>query len=421
MLERSNRYRAETWDIMQLFFGSYNDHQIRAVISLNDRLDEQRLEKAAFLIADTIPVLKSRFVEHPLRAYWAETPVDHFVSLCATDEPEQKINRLITGATDECTGPQLQLEIVRAPSTDTLCILVNHMVCDAAGFKECLYLLSDTYAALAKDPGYKPPYNCGGRGMGQVLRAYGGCFGMLKILKAPHGMSKHDCGFKFPLEGDTSSPFIITRKLPGDRMRAIKSYGNALGATVNDVILAAYMRALHSFLGLNDGDRLVVPCAVDLRKYLPERRAQGICNLTSTIACDIELDSHDRFEETVKKVKRSMDAEKSSLSCLSGPMKLELFYRVLPYKFFKKFLQKVFINPPIFMTNIGIIDRSRLDFGGPASSVYITGSVKYHPYFQLALTTFNDELTFSVNFYGTRNDRDRIEAFLSLVEGEFPE
>ena len=421
MLEHRNKRRAETWDTMQLFFSLYNDHQIHAVISFNGHLDEQRLEKAASLTADAVPVIKSRFVEHLLRAYWEEALVDHFVSLYATDDPEKEINRLITSTIDERSGPQLQIKIVRTPIADTLCILVNHMVCDAAGFKEYLYLLSETYTALATNPGYKLQYSCGSRSMSQVFRAFGGWSGMLKILMAPHGMSKHDCGLKFPLEGDLSHPFIVTRKLPGDRMWAIKSYGKTREATINDVILAAYIRSLYNFLGLEDGARVVVPCAVDLRKYLPERKAQGICNLTSTIACEINHNSHDRFDETLKKVKRSMDTEKNSISCLSGPMKLEIFRWILPYKLFKRWLKKIFINPKIFMTNIGVIDKTKLSFGGFVSSAYLTGSIKYNPYFQLALTTFDDEITFSVNFYGTQNDRDRIEDFLSLVEAELPE
>lgn len=203
-------------------------------------------------------------------------------------------------------------------------------------------------------------------------------------------------------------------------MHAVNAYGKSYGATVNDVLLTAYMRALQIFLQLEDGYNLAMPCAVDLRKYLPQRKARGICNLTSTIVCEIKIDSHDDFGDTLQKVKHSMDDEKNSISCLSGPMKLDILFGILPYKFIKRRIEKAFINPRIFMTNIGIIDKTKLIFGCPVLNAYITGSIKYSPYFQLALTTFDEEITFSINFYGTENDREHIESFLSLVECELP-
>ena len=289
MFYQDAKYHAETWDIMQLLFKAYNDHQLRAVISFQDSLDEQRLEQAVALTADIVPVIKSRFVEHMLQAYWEPIPAGRFVSLCTTDDPEREINRFITETIDEHIGQQLKIKIVRGPISDTICVLLNHMVSDAAGFKEYLYLLSEIYAALLKNPELKPHYNiCGDRSMGQIFHASGGLLKRLKILMAPDGMSKHDCGFQFSFEGDHANPFIITLRLPRDRVQAIKAYGKIYGATLNDVILAAYIRALKCFLQLDDC-RLVVPCAIDLRKYMSQHRARSICNLTSTIACEIKL------------------------------------------------------------------------------------------------------------------------------------
>ena len=92
---------------------------------------------------------------------------------------------------------------------------------------------------------------------------------------------------------------------------------------------------------------------------------------------------------------------------------MEMLFHYLPYKTAQKFLDRVFTNPPIAFTNIGILDKKQLVFGAAEmTGAYMTGSIKYIPYFQLALSTFDNEATFSVNLYCTQSDRNRISAFL---------
>lgn len=45
-------------------------------------------------------------------------------------------------------------------------------------------------------------------------------------------------------------------------------------------------------------------------------------------------------------------------------------------------------------------------------------SIKYNPYFQLGPTTFSDELSLSINFYGTHADRIKINSFLVELKKE---
>jgi NRPS condensation-like uncharacterized protein len=49
---------------------------------------------------------------------------------------------------------------------------------------------------------------------------------------------------------------------------------------------------------------------------------------------------------------------------------------------------------------------------------YLCGSIKYKPHFQLAMSSYEDELTFSVNLYGSASDRDRILSFFDEIQAE---
>lgn len=112
--------------------------------------------------------------------------------------------------------------------------------------------------------------------------------------------------------------------------------------------------------------------------------------------CDIGTDIDLNFDETLLKVKKTMDDGKISFSCLKEPMMLEILFKLLPYEAAKKIETKSFYNPPIALTNIGLIDKNQLIFGNAElKDAYINGSIKYNPYFQVAVTTFNNVIFLS--------------------------
>lgn len=68
---------------------------------------------------------------------------------------------------------------------------------------------------------------------------------------------------------------------------------------------------------------------------------------------------------------------------------------------------------------LGIFDKKLLRFGNvQITGAYLTGAVKYVPYFLIAISTYDDECTLSSNFYGTPEDKASIESFLSEVKKE---
>lgn len=421
---RLPRHRAELWDQMQFFFQKYNDHQLHCAIFFEDQLDVACMEKAVLLTTDMIPVLKSRFVEARMRPYWESIHTENdevvtFVDSCCLEE---EVNSFLTGKTEEFKGPQLKARIIRSLSKDTLCIVMNHMICDGAGFKEYLYLLSSLYTGFRRDPDYMPQYETkGDRSLGQVFKQIH-LADKLKLLLIPNHMAKHNSGFFFPLSGEADlSPSILTYKLTSSRFHIIREYGKKHHATINDIVLAAYLRALCKVLDIKSTESIAIPCMIDLRRFLPDRKAGAVCNLTSTIICDIGPELGDSFDETLMKVKCDMDKKKSNLPGLNGLFTLDAAFKLLPYSRVRKVMEKIFVNPSIAMTNIGAIDKNKLSFDNlRIEDAFITGSIKYPPYFQLALTSFNDSITFSINLYGSESDKQKIKSFFTLLDHELP-
>lgn len=414
--KRNISFQAEAWDILQYLFKvkKINDHTLHFTAEFSGKIDVEQLKTAVYLSADVFPLIVCRFTESKSRPFWKDGgyTTDEIVTCSETDETDKSVNDFICTGIDAMVGPQVKLQVIRNGNNDTLVVLMNHMLCDAAGFKDYLYLLSDIYSNLEKRPDYCPDRS-GSRRIGQVLKVFS-IHDRLKVISSKNNMSIHDPA-AFELTGDLKNPFIEQRKIPHDMFCQLKTYVKKHNATVNDLFLSAYIRSLYKIFGHS----ITIPCTVDLRKYLVNRKAEGICNLCTNLSCNIGQDIGAAFDQTLDKVKQTMDREKSSTSCLKSITLLEMIFDILPYKMAKKIIDKSFSNAPIAFTNIGVLDKSRLTFGGSKiAEAYMTGSIKYAPYFQLAVSTFDDQATLSVNLYGTQSDRNKVSLFLDDIVHE---
>lgn len=417
MPENNTRYPAEAWDILQHLFyeKSINDHTLHFVAECSGTLDIDRLKRAVARMIEAFPLIRCNYREENGAPYWEDNAftADDMIRLIESEEKEEGIRRFLCERIESGTGPQLKIGIMRNGKTDILCVTMNHMLCDGGGFKEFLYLLCWIYAHLDDKAMELPVQPMKNRQLSQLLKPFS--FGeKLKIFSSKNDMTTHDTA-KYTFEGDLKNPFIETRMIPREDFRALKSYAKAHGATVNDIIMTAMIRVLHDIFG----HVIAVPCAMDLRKFLPKRKSGGICNLVTNLKCDIGQELGASFAATLEKVKPAMAKQKADTSCLKSISLLEKALHTLPYRTARKLIDKNFTNPPVAFTNIGILDKNKLIFGDiRLTHAYMTGSIKYNPYFQLAVTTFDDEMVLSVNLYGTESDRNQISLFLNKMNDE---
>jgi NRPS condensation-like uncharacterized protein len=409
-------YQVEAWDTLQHLFKvkNINDHTLHFVATLAEKLDLNRFKQAVNHSVDAFPLARSSFNEIENQSFWEdmEYTAEDMVKILETSNTDKNINEFICKEIDTLNGPQLKFEVIRDDKNDTLCVSINHMLCDAAGFKDYLYMLSYIYSNIEENPYYLPS-PMGNRKISQIFKTFS-IRDKLKIMFSKNDMFSLDQA-KLELEGNPSSPFIEIRTILKEHFCQIKAYAKKHGATVNDVILTAYMRVLFQIF-----DRVVTTtCTVDMRKYLPDHRADGICNLCTNLTCNIGSEIGTEFEQTLIKVKKAMDKEKSNIASVKSIFIMEKVFDIFPYKLARDIIRKKFTNPLIAFTNIGILDKTRLTFGKAAIiRAYMTGSIKYSPYFQLAISTFDDQATLSVNLYGTQSDRNKISLFLDKLVQE---
>ena len=416
---RTGTYKAQAFDILQYFYGTTHDPIIHCLIRLDGAVDASILIKAVTLSLEAVPILGCGFDGNERRPRWWDrgyTGADIVRVTEAGADAGMRADSLLADTIDIQNGPQLRIHLIRAHADgDTLCVLVNHMVCDAAGFKDYLYLLAELYTLFSGKPDALPVLRDHPRSGAQLFR------GMplrrrLRILLSKYDLSALRRQDGVRLEGDMNNPFFVSRQLDAETVRLIREHARSLGATFNDMVLAAYARALRKMTG---ACRIILPCPVDLRKYLRKETPPGICNLTSNYILELGIGEGDTFRTTLLEVSRRTKLWKESDGCLKSVVLLEFICRALSFRTIKKNFNKLFTIPRVSYSNLGVLDEDRLSFGGTAADdVFMTGAVKNVPYFQVAVSTFKNRATLSCNLHGTENDRRRIEDLLSDMADE---
>jgi NRPS condensation-like uncharacterized protein len=421
-LTQPKRIKAEAFDVMQYFYRTAHEPLIHCLISFRGHVDEAALIKAVSLSLKAIPILSCTFETTGRRPYWRVQNFsgEDMVHVVKTGSNPIEQRRILLAETIDITRePQLKIYVIREPNCDTLCIIINHMVCDGAGFKEYLYLLSDIYTQCVNMSVTIHRLQAFPRDARQLFTVFRWT-DKLKILFSHYDLAAQKVQSilvsGYPLQGDVDYPFFVTNRISKEDFLSIRRYAKQHDATFNDFILTAYIRVLFKKTGINP---IIIPCPIDLRKYLPADWKYGIANFITNLTCNINLDENELFEQTLTKVSAQLKRQKSSNNCLKSVMMLELIYHVLPFRAFRNVFTKVFAIPVISFTNLGIIDKNRLHFGSEIiEDVYLTGAVKYVPYFQIAVSTYADRSTLSCNLHGTPQDRMTVEKFLDEVKEE---
>jgi NRPS condensation-like uncharacterized protein len=416
-------YTAEVFDQVQLLFDltGFNDHQVHCVLRFEAEPDAEVLRKAVISSIEAIPILGTRYVDKGRRPRWVSLDRARFVDAFAVARTELEFDEFVTSRIDENAGPQVKVCLLGSGHS-AVALTMNHMVSDAAGFKEYLYFLCEIYSGIMADPGYGPVTIAGDRSMRGVLESFS--MGIkLKSLLSQSKDNNRSGEHRFPLsESGDARPFILTRKLGRESLDAIKGYCGARGATLNDAMLTAYYRCLFRSLAFSPGAELRIPVMVDMRRYLGEAGGfDAPANLSSTVITRLEYRPEESFADTLVRVKAVMDEKKDVDIGLNGFIKLDLVYKLFPNRIANRLLRSSLKNPLICMTNVGILDSARISFGDlQPRDVFMCGSIKHKPHFQLAMSSYDGELTLSSNLYGNASDRKRILSFLDEIERELP-
>ncbi|MCP4760585.1 MAG: hypothetical protein GY870_02315 [archaeon] len=401
-------------------------------IDFKIHIDENILEKALRLSFDAEPIFGCKFVTDGKTAFFERRDDLNSIKLLTISQKEvftnEEIMDFIIIDIDPIKDPFIQAKIFRTEESDFLIIKISHLPMDAGGFKEYISLLSFLYNNLINDIDYKPIPNVeGDRSLNQIIdlfekkkirsisRKMNG-FMFWKLLYTLISFKSTPNKLGFPYSGKTNTKLnYIVRKI---NLTDLNAYRKKNNSTINDVLLTAFLLAIFRLLKPDKDTPIVFDVPIDLRKYLPDEKADAPANLLGGTRLKIYIDDKNSFEEILALVKEKMDKVKRESHGLGSTIlmkKLGRFLQAYATNFVKKMAKKTF-KSGIFipkLSNFGILSPNNINFNNTSviDAVIIT-PMNRPPRFLLGVSSFKESLYFSVGY-------DDAEAFTPVINEYF--
>lgn len=417
-------------------YGMGNFHS-QAIMRLDGRLDFDKLTKAVRLSFDAEPVLGCRFVEgNP--PYWKRLENIDEVQFCSLDEVSDvpaAIQGFLESRLDMDNDSMIKVKLIRSEFYDTLGIKVNHACCDGNGIKEYIQLLSDIYFQIdGPDGAYVPkPATRGRIDQDRLFKSLG--------IKEPEalwipGSDISIPTWAFPWMQDTSSSSrIVICRIPQDELDKMRSYAKSRGATINDLILTAYYRAM---LGMGQpvyGVPMGINVTIDLRRYLPDNKTEAICNFSGSTNTWLTMVENEAFSDTLSRVVYMMNEIKNGYPGLQSAIGLERLEKIsfrdtLAYYHATSKVGKKMPHCPAFygnrcipaLSNLGILSKSLIKFDDvTVSDYYIIPPVVGPPGILLVANTYNGIMTLAAGFIKNTVLQNVVERLLYNIRDELLE
>lgn len=394
-----------------------SSHQLHMVLSFDKQLRQNILTKAIRITMDIEPVLGCNFVEHAESPYFKRRidldTLDHCL-VSETETPDADLYKFIALPTDSKKDPFVQAQILRTKTKDIFCVKLDHTASDASGLKEYIYLLAKVYTHLCSHSNYPISQEPSRRDCAYILKHLN--IATPTAWQPPQSPPVPTCSFP-ATQYKNQQPIFSMRQLKKEQLLVLKTVGKNHAATMNDILLTAYYRALFKITDTPKNKAQPISVSADLRRYIPDKIR--VANVSSSFNLHLTNNKEESFVDTLKQVAQITAELKQNLAIIPTALFFEYIgsLKFIDAKIFYENIsqqnRKVNTFPPFF-SNIGIINPICFGELTPTEGYVVTPAM-FAPLFMLGASTYNEVLTIIVNYYNSDIDQELIQKFLDYI------
>jgi NRPS condensation-like uncharacterized protein len=382
--------------------GSSSDQQARLVLRFGGLLDLEVLRRAVRAVVDHDPILRARFVEpRPFEGRWELRDDGGAVPRCELDESEDgeaAARAFLSDLEIRPEGPYVRILVARSSGRDTLCVRVDHRLCDGAGAKELVHRLADRYrriAAGAPLPAALPDF---------TPRTVAGLSGREPppLADVPPPILR-PLTYALPRTGFANEqPAHAVRTIDAETVASVRKRGKGCGATLTDALLTALVHALEPHCTASAGDLLTLMVTSDLRARLPPERRAVLANLFQGEFPELRAEPARPFGDALAATARAMARVRETFT-LEAALRGEVAF----LHSFRLWAGDPSLAPrdappePTFvlLSNVGVLEAERLEPGAaPLLDAQLLGTVAIGRELLVCASSFRGALTLSIGF-----------------------
>ncbi len=413
------KLNAELWDKMHYLFRDFNDRMVHVELRYDFEIDVEALKTVLICFFEKAPVLHSRFVDNHLSTHWEVMPynINDVVTVEYPENLDEAIESFLTQYIPPESSLQMKVAVFFKDGTTTICIVENHMCMDGGDLKYFVKALCKNYNDYVNENKSPIGLRTGSRSFEEVYSSFSPTETRMAKNLYKNVCAKDDHSFPLTHNNIADKSFIARRKIDEERFQKIKAVGKKHGATINDMLVAAYFYSLYELAEYNPYDSVTISCAIDLRRHIKDTDDMGITNHTAFMQCNIPERGRDIFQ-TLNYVVRSVSKFKNDkFMGLYGLPLLKFGYSILPHTASEEVIKIGYSNPLLAMSNIGILEADKLALEGHEPlDAFMTGAVKYKPYVLLSATSYKNVVTLSMCVRGNEQDKKIVNTFFDLME-----
>lgn len=289
--------------------------------------------------------------------------------------------------------PQMRVYLNTKKAGTEVTIFLSHILTDGAGAKQLLYLLAGAYNGESLDNVHN---HQGIDWLRQLLEKHS--------VDAYPGVDHPTAPLAMPLlaNHDHRQRLTHTLALSNSLTKQLVKASHNTDVTLNDLFMAAFGRAVQRF---SMSPRVSLACPTDMRKFIPGPPQVRIANHTARYNFDVAANPSSSFTEIVRTVHQAMQDNKARYQCLSSVKALVNNYDQYSLAKLQQICEDNYHVRAISYTNFGIIDQQKFHFaGGSVKEFNMLGSYRRAPMFQVAVSTYNGQITFSYAMIGNHHE-----------------
>lgn len=413
---------AEVGEKAQYLARNAYDNTIRFALFYRGQLMREVMKRAVIELVERIDILHASFTAGSCRARWVVNtqfcPEDAFSVQTAPDDWMEAVYTAMLQPIPFDGTLQLHCTIIlNRENNSALVLRIGHMCADGSDAKYLLEKLIELYNCLLAqgDPasvslknGTRNPEQCCRRlTIGDRLRLY----------RKPAGGAKTE--YAFP-DDSAGVPRIVCISLPAELLTAARSKGKQMGASVNDLLLTAFYRAVAKQLALTQGTAMGIQSAMDLRRHVPGGDSLGVCNLSGSMCTGLTKGVWGSFADTLGEVTAQTVAIKEDklAGMYNFPMMSQVF-RLLPFAAVEALGAKVYGSATISMSNLGALRAERLTAGElPLADAVFGAHLKQKPAFQITAVGLNGAVKLCSVTSCTQKDEQAVRELYTGIKNE---
>lgn len=417
----AEKLKAEMYDKVNFMCRRYMDRIARFRLDYDFVPDEKAFGKALEALYEASPLFHSRFVKSPFSPYWlvSDYKIEDSFTFLETDDIEKSAYDFLIKGVDINEATQMKIGIFYKENKSAICFRWNHMLLDGGGFKQFARDLFSAYTEIAKKDTLSVKFLTGSRKHTEVYADMDKKT-KKKALSQILGNSAHEKKtLPFTKKGEADRNILIFKKIDAEIFNSAAAEGKKLGATANDVLVAAYIRSAFNLIGCDKNEKISVSCAVDLRRYIKDPNRIGYTNHTTFMPCTIE-GIGDTMTDTVKKVAECNKKNKADpFLGLHGLPLLNFAYKAMIYAQAEPTVALFYANANLALSNVGKVDKKLFSLGSHEPvDAFVAGGAKVKPCAAVNALTLDGRLTLSMTIQGTDEDKAMVERFFDGMEEE---